>query len=294
MAVPFMAKRNGDWIRSTPAYDGQSLFVAGMRDVLVCLDAKTGKERWRVDFVQQFKAPLPDFGFVCSPLVVGDFLYVQAGAGFCKLDKQTGKVVWRVLEDMGGMFGTAFSSPIYTTLGGKPQLVVQTRMKLAGVEPDSGKLLWSQDIPAMLGMNIVTPTVLGDRIYTSSYGGGSRLLEIKRTGEDFQVQTVWKTPVQGYMSTPVIIEGHAYLHLRNQRFTCVDLATGKQRWETKERFGQYWSLVAQKDYPRAGPKRGITVDSGETRQVRSSRLKEDQRRGDVGASGRLRQPVVHP
>ncbi len=68
MSVPFMAKRNGDWIRSTPANDGQSLFAGGMRDVLVCLDAKTGKERWRVDFVKDFKAPLPDFGFVCSPL----------------------------------------------------------------------------------------------------------------------------------------------------------------------------------------------------------------------------------
>jgi outer membrane protein assembly factor BamB len=30
------------------------------------------------------------------------------------------------------------------------------------------------------------------------------------------------------MSTPVVIDGHAYLHLRSQRFTCVDLATGKQ------------------------------------------------------------------
>ena len=247
MSVAFMAKRNGDWIRSTPAYDGESLYIAGMRDVLVCLDAKTGKQRWRVDFVERFKAPLPDFGFVCSPLVVGNFVYVQAGAGFCKLDKQTGKVLWRVLTDAGGMFGSAFSSPILSTIGGKAQLVVQTRLKLAGVEPESGKVLWSQDIPAMLGMNIVTPTVDGDRIFTSAYGGGSRLLEIKRTGEDFQVQTVWKTSLQGYMSTPVTIDGHAYLHLRSQKFTCVQLKTGKQTWTTSGRYGQYWSLVAQKN-----------------------------------------------
>jgi outer membrane protein assembly factor BamB len=242
-----MAKRNGDWIRSTPAYDGDLLFVAGMRDVLVCLDAKTGNQRWRVDFVERFKAPLPDFGFVCSPLVVGNFVYVQAGAGFCKLDKQTGKVLWRVLTDAGGMFGSAFSSPILSTIGGKAQVVVQTRLKLAGVEPESGKVLWSQEIPAMLGMNIVTPTVDGDRIFTSTYGGGSRLLEIKRTGEDFQVQTVWKTSLQGYMSTPVTIDGHAYLHLRSQKFTCVELKTGKQTWTTSGRYGQYWSLVAQKN-----------------------------------------------
>lgn len=255
MSVPFMAKRNGDWIRSTPAYDGQALYVAGMRDVLVCLDAQTGNERWRVDFVEQYKSPLPAFGFVCSPMVVGDHVYVQAAAGFCKLDKQSGKVLWRVLEDTGGMFGSAFSSPILSTLCGKPQLVVQTRQKLAGVEPDSGKLLWSRDIPAMLGMNILTPTVQGDRVFASSYGGGSRLLQIKNDGDGFKVETVWDTPLQGYMSTPVVIDGHAYLHLRSQRFTCLDLATGKQKWTTKP-FGQYWSLVAQKDRILALDQRG--------------------------------------
>jgi len=95
MSVPFMAKRNGDWIRSTPAYDGQSVYVAGMRDVLVCLDAETGKERWRVDFVEQFQTPLPAFGFVCSPLVAGEHVYVQAAAGFCKLDKRSGWISGR-------------------------------------------------------------------------------------------------------------------------------------------------------------------------------------------------------
>ncbi len=64
LSVPFFAKANGDWIRATPACDGDSLFVAGIRDVLVCLDVRDGRERWRVDFVKEFDAPLPDFGFV--------------------------------------------------------------------------------------------------------------------------------------------------------------------------------------------------------------------------------------
>lgn len=255
MSVPFMAKRNGDWIRSTPACDGQSLYVAGMRDVLVCLDAQSGNERWRLDFVERYQSPLPAFGFVCSPLVVGDHLFVQAGTGFCKVDKRSGEVLWRVLEDGGGMLGSAFSSPVLAVLGGKSQLVVQTRLKLAGVDPDSGSVLWSEDIPAMLGMNILTPTVLGERIFTSSYGGGSRLLEIKVNGDAFQVETAWSTPLQGYMSTPIVIDGHAYLHLRSRRFTCLDLATGEQRWTT-EPYGEYWSLVAQKDRILALDERG--------------------------------------
>jgi outer membrane protein assembly factor BamB len=97
VTVPFFAASNGSWIRSTPAYDGERLYVAGMRDVLVCLDAKTGTEEWRVDFVKELKTPLPDFGFVCSPLVDGNAVYVQAGASVTRLDKKTGKIIWRTL-----------------------------------------------------------------------------------------------------------------------------------------------------------------------------------------------------
>src|SRR5262249_16665931 len=72
VTVPSYARGNGEWIRSTPAYDGENLYVAGMRDVLVCLNAETGKERWRVDFVEKYETPPPPYGFVCSPLVDGD------------------------------------------------------------------------------------------------------------------------------------------------------------------------------------------------------------------------------
>jgi len=44
----------------------------------------------------------------------------------------------------------------------------------------------------------------------------------------------------------IVIGGHAYVHLRNQRFACLDLATGKEAWVTKP-FGRYWSMVALGD-----------------------------------------------
>jgi outer membrane protein assembly factor BamB len=94
ISVPFFAKSNGDWIRSTPACDGESLFVGGMRDVLVSLDVATGAERWRFDFPGRLGAPVPAFGFVSSPLVAGEFVYVQAGGAFVKLNKKTGELIW--------------------------------------------------------------------------------------------------------------------------------------------------------------------------------------------------------
>lgn len=246
MSVPFFAKANGDWIRSTPAYDGERLYVAGIRDVLVCLDAKNGDELWRIDFVKQLKSALPSFGCVSSPLVLGDHVFIQGGGGFVKIEKQTGKIVWRKLADGGGMYGSAFSSPYLAELHGKPQFLVQTRSSLTSVDPEDGTVNWTYKVPAFRGMNILTPTVHNNRVFTSSYGGRSFLFAPTRNGDKWEVDEAWNNKVQGYMSSPIVIDGHVYLHLKNQRFGCIDLETGKERWITKP-FGKYWSMVAAGD-----------------------------------------------
>ena len=247
MSVPFFAAANGSWIRSTPTLDGNDLFVAGIRDVLVCLNAETGEVNWKVDFVKDTGSSLPSFGCVCSPLVDDGYVYMQAGGGFVKLDRTDGNIVWKSLDDGGGMYGSAFSSPVIATIAGQRQAVVQSRKQLCGVDLQSGKVLWSQDIEAFRGMNILTPTVIGDRVFTSSYGGGSFLFEITGSVEDgFKVTQLWRNKVQAYMSSPVVIDGFVYLHLRNQRFACIDLETGKEAWITTP-FGKYWSLIAAGD-----------------------------------------------
>jgi outer membrane protein assembly factor BamB len=255
MRVPFFAAANGSWIRATPAYDGERLYVGGMKDVLVCLDAGTGSILWKRDFVAETGSKLPQFGFASSPLVVGDDIFVQAGGGFCKLSKTTGKTEWETLKDGGGMYGSAFSSPVFATIGGIPQFVVQTRSKLAGIDPQDGSVLWSKEITAFRGMNILTPTVIGDNVFTSSYGGRSALLNVSREGSKWKVTEAWDHKSQGYMSSPVVIEGHIYLHLRNQRFVCLDAKTGAERWTTKP-FGKYWSMVANGDKLLALDQRG--------------------------------------
>jgi outer membrane protein assembly factor BamB len=246
MSVPFFAASNGSWIRSTPCVDEGRVFVAGMRDVLVCLDAATGAELWRVNFMEALESPLPAFGFVSSPLVIGEHVFVQAGGGFVKLEKATGKIVWRTLDDGGGMMGSAFSSPYPATIGGVFQILVQTREDLAGIDPENGKVLWKTPVEAFRGMNIVTPTVHDGRVFTTSYGGGSFLFAVDPANAQKPVEQLWRNKIQGYMSTPIVIGGHAYVHLRNQRFACLDLATGKEAWITKP-FGRYWSMVALGD-----------------------------------------------
>jgi outer membrane protein assembly factor BamB len=254
--VPFFARANGDWIRSTPALDGDRLFVAGMRDVLLCLDVNSGDIVWQVDFVRDTGAPVPAFGFVASPLVVEDWVYVQAGASLAKLDKRTGKIIWRALRDEGGMWGSAFSSPVLATLAGHEQCVVQTREKLAGVDPETGEVLWAQPIKAFRGMNILTPVVVGNDLFTTAYGGRAQGFTVEAGDAGWGLKERWQGRAEGYMSTPVVIGHHAYLHLRNQRVTCLDVRTGEAQWTTDERFGKYWSLVAGRDQILALDERG--------------------------------------
>ncbi|HNQ91010.1 MAG TPA: PQQ-binding-like beta-propeller repeat protein [Verrucomicrobiota bacterium] len=257
--VPFFAKSNGDWIRSTPALDGDRLYVAGMRDVLVCLDSRDGRQVWRQDFVQTLGSPVPSFGFVCSPLVDGDSVYVQAGASLLRLDKMTGQRIWRTLKDQGGLWGGVFSSPIFAVLAGQRQLIVQTRDKLAGVDPADGTVLWEQRVEAFRGMNILTPVALRDTLFTSTYGGRTIGFNVTHSDGKWSVTEAWRHKAQGYMSTPVVIDGAAYLHLRSQRLMAIDVETGREWWTSDASFGKYWSLIASGDRILALDQRGVLL-----------------------------------
>jgi outer membrane protein assembly factor BamB len=253
--VPFFAARNGDWVRSTPSYDGKTLYVGGMQELLLALDGATGKELWRVDFPARYGTRVPDFGFSSSPLIDGDHLYVQASNSLIKLDKRTGESIWRTLVNDGDMMSSgAFSSPVLSELHGKRQLIVQTRTTLSGVDPKSGATLWSHHVPSFRGMNILTPVVHGDAVFTSTHRNNSFFFRVQTTptvtaaegpapGARFSVEQAWTHKVQGYMSTPVVVGDHVYMHLGNERLTCIDLRTGESRW-TSEPIGKYWSLIA--------------------------------------------------
>jgi outer membrane protein assembly factor BamB len=241
ISVPFYAKRSGDWIRATPALDGDTLYVAGMEEVLVALDVKTGRERWRVDFPKRFGTAKPEFGFASSPLVDGEAIFVQAANSFVKLNKRTGATVWRILPVAGGVMESgAFSSPAMATLAGRRQVLVQARVHLHGVDPETGEVLWTQEVPNFRGMNILMPTTFGDTIFTSTHRIDSFAYQVSKQG----IKPLWTNKAKGYMSTPVILDGYAYLHLTNQRFTCINLRNGETTWTT-EPFGQYWSMAVR-------------------------------------------------
>lgn len=277
--VPFFAKENGDWIRSTPAFDGERLYVAGIREFLVCLDAGSGDILWKLDLAQSFESGVPSFGCACSPMIVDDHLYIQAGGALTKLNKRSGEVIWQALPNKGSMMSDgAFSSPIYTTINDVPQLLVQTRTTLAGVTAEDGKVLWQVDVPAFRGMNILTPTVIDNKVFTSTYGGKSYMFDVIRDGNNWKCESAWETNQQGYMSSPVIIGDYVYNHLKNRRFTCVNAKTGEIAWTTQP-YGKYWSMVAQGNKILALDQRGdlllIQADPSEFKLLDSRSIASD-------------------
>jgi outer membrane protein assembly factor BamB len=248
--VRLVARRHGDWVKSTPAFDGERLYAAGSGEVLVCLNAADGAILWSFDFPKEYRTSVPGFGCVSSPLVVGDHVYMQAADSFVKLDKRTGKVAWRtlvadttrLLTDSG-----AEASPVYAVIQKQPQLIVQARGGLHGVEPERGTVLWSQPTKAFMDNDILTPIVMGDYIFTSCQKGGVSLYHVGRDGGGFTARTAWhQTKPSGYMSSPVAVGGHGYLHLENNRMACIELRTGKTVYTTAA-FGPYWSMAVQGD-----------------------------------------------
>lgn len=248
MTVPPYAKVNGDWIRATPVYDGASLYVGGMRDLLVSLNATTGKENWRVDFPKLYKTELPVFGNACSPLVDGDSVFVQVVAGVVALNKKSGKVLWRAELDKTKVFGAATSSPIIGTIAGKRQLIVAHRQVLAGLDLANGSVLWKHNIPAFRNTSTVTPVLLGDGgVFMSLYAGRSFRFDVSAAEGKQTVKTAWHNAANANMTTPVLIGDHLYLHLENRRIACLEVKTGKQTWRTMKTFGNYWSMVTNGD-----------------------------------------------
>lgn len=255
MTVPFFAASNGSWIRATPITDGQALFIVGMEDVLVSVDLETGKEIWRIDFPKDKNSTAPKFGASSSPFLWGGAIYAQIGGSFTKIDKETGAVLWQVAMDDEDKMDGAFSSPYLSELDGKTIALVQARDELKGIDPESGDLLWSQPIEAYRGMNILTPTVYDGKIFTSAHSGRSQLWEVVGSNDpstedqplvDQPLEELWRNKSQAYMSSPVIVGKHLYMHLKNQRIQCIALETGEETWRTTP-FGKYQSMVVLDD-----------------------------------------------
>ena len=64
-----------------------------------------------------------------------------------------------------------------------------------------------------------------------------------KDADGFSIDQKWENKQEGYMSSPIVIDGFCYIHLRKQRMTCIDLSNGAN-WDQRESFGKYQSMAS--------------------------------------------------
>src|SRR5207245_1351246 len=146
---------------------------------LFCFDASSGKVLWSHDFKKDFEAKTPMWGFAGHPLVDGNKLICLAGGEgslAVAFDKDTGKELWRALSAKE----PGYSSPMICEAGGKRQLIVWHPEAANSLEPETGKVYWSEPYKARSGMTLATPRQLGDELFFTTFYNGSLMLLLNR------------------------------------------------------------------------------------------------------------------
>src|SRR5258705_11432471 len=100
---------------ATPIVERDRLYAVGANGFVHCLDVKTGKVIWEKNLWDEYQ--VEEMGCRPSPLIEGPLLIVFTGARpnatVLALDKQTGKEVWKALDEHASN-----SSPIAITSSG--------------------------------------------------------------------------------------------------------------------------------------------------------------------------------
>jgi outer membrane protein assembly factor BamB len=168
--------------------------------------------------------------------VLGDLVVVLVGGPKCvvALDRKSGNEVWTALKDDAG-----YSSPILATFGEVQQLVVLTGQQIAGLQPETGMVLWKRPWSTSYNVNAATPIVAGDYVFISSdYGKGSGVFKILGDRDSgFRADPVYSFREKGmrnHHASSVLVDGFLYGAHGGDQMRCVDFRTGEARWTTRD------------------------------------------------------------
>lgn len=231
--------------KSTPVFYEGRLFTLGIGGILTAFDARDGRIVWQKDFAGRFQATAPPFGTSMSPLVSGGRLIVHAGGhdggALIAFDPATGGEQW-VLDGAG----PSYSSPILTTFDGQDQVVLQVHRNIMGIDPATGRALWSLPFVTPCDQNIVTPLRAGDLIVASSQDTGTQGIRVSRKGDGWTAVVAWHTrEVSMYMSSPVLADGRVVglSHRKRGQYFALDPTTGTVQWTSEPGRGENAAFV---------------------------------------------------
>ena len=220
--------------RAMPTVHDGKLYSLGAVGHLFCFDAATGKIVWQQDMVRDFKARVPEWGFAASPVIDGDRVVVHTGAepdgSVIAFNRHTGKEVWRALPDRAG-----YCTPILIQAKSGRQLVAWTPDNVRGLDPATGKLLWTVPYKVTYGVSITTPIFRDDIVFVTGYWEGSKAIRLGAMPTDADL--IWEDgkELRGLMAQPLYRAGLVYTMDKGHGLTCFELATGKKLWDDGNR-----------------------------------------------------------
>jgi outer membrane protein assembly factor BamB len=223
--------------RASVVISENKAYSLGTMGNLFCFKATTGDVLWQRDLNREYEIRMPIWGISATPLITGDKIILQISgsnnACVIALDKNTGKEIWRNLEDIA-----AYSAPIIIEKNGKKVVVVWTEDSLSGLNPENGEVYWRFPWKTGSGMSIATPVLYNDNIFVSAFYSGSLLVKL---GNDYtSAEKVWQREGESerktdalhcVMNTPVIIDDFIYGVDSYGELRCLELATGDRVWE---------------------------------------------------------------
>ena len=224
--------------RASVVIDGDHAFSLGTMGHLFCFNKKTGTVIWSRDLNREYSIRMPIWGIAAAPLIVDDKIIMNIGgtdnAGIIALNKNTGREVWRNLDD-----DASYSAPILIQQAGKPVVIIWTGQNVVGIDPENGEPYWKVEFQQdKMIINISTPVVYDSYVFVSSFYDGSLLIKLdERT---LTATKVWQREGKNErdtdalhccISTPVILDGYIYGVDSYGQLRCLDLMTGDRIWE---------------------------------------------------------------
>lgn len=133
--------------------------------------------------------------------------------------------------------GASWSTPFVIHAGGREELIINFPGRLAGLDPKTGKELWTSK---GVGGTIYTTPVWGEgALFAQSSGpGGGGAVAIKPggSGDVSESQRLWRLErAKSAIGTGVVRDGHLYLISQDGIASCLELKTGKTVWEERLR-----------------------------------------------------------
>ena len=241
--------------RTTPTVAGGRVYALGAMGDLVCLRADDGRLIWNHNFPRdyQLKTP-PVWGWAAHPLLDQDRLICLVGgsnSAVVAFQKDTGKELWRALTAVE----IGYVPPVIYKIHGQRELIIWHPDAVSGLDPQTGRLLWSHSYPVggepqRPEVTIAMPRLEGDRLFLTCFYQGSLLLQIN----DHTPKLVWNRRsssgevmndgLHTILGTPLFQDGYIYGVCGFGELRCLDARTGDRKWETYQATGGHKAFFA--------------------------------------------------